>query len=114
MSTSIIKKLFTRREFIQSSAVASGAAIAASSISLPFNALAAPTPSSSLSPEQIRYSACLVNCGSRCPFKVHVRDGVAVKISPEDGVNEAIFVSIKFALVYGGAQLVFVPITLTV
>ncbi|WP_217512514.1 DMSO/selenate family reductase complex A subunit [Vibrio metschnikovii] len=91
MSTSIIKKLFTRREFIQSSAVASGAAIAASSISLPFNALAAPTPSSSLSPEQIRYSACLVNCGSRCPFKVHVRDGVAVKISPEDGVNEAIF-----------------------
>ncbi|EKO3649478.1 twin-arginine translocation signal domain-containing protein, partial [Vibrio metschnikovii] len=56
MSTSIIKKLFTRREFIQSSAVASGAAIAASSISLPFNALAAPTPSSSLSPEQIRYS----------------------------------------------------------
>ncbi|MGC9422233.1 MULTISPECIES: DMSO/selenate family reductase complex A subunit [unclassified Vibrio] len=90
MSTSIIKKLFTRREFIQSSAAASGVAVAASSISLPFNALAAKSESSP-SEEQIRYSACLVNCGSRCPFKVHVRDGVAVKISPEDGVNEAIF-----------------------
>ncbi|WP_245869236.1 twin-arginine translocation signal domain-containing protein, partial [Vibrio fujianensis] len=89
MSTSIIKKLFTRREFIQSSAAASGVAVAASSISLPFNALAAKSESSP-SEEQIRYSACLVNCGSRCPFKVHVRDGVAVKISPEDGVNEAI------------------------
>lgn len=91
MSALKLKKLFTRREFIQSGAVLSGAAIATSSLSLPFNALATTDKASSLNEERVYYSACLVNCGSRCPFKVHVRNGVAIKISPEEGVNEAIF-----------------------
>jgi len=91
---SIISSLFTRREFIKTSSAVSGAAVAAGSLSLPFNAMASQEAAQSTtksSDETITYSACLVNCGSRCPFKVHVKDGVAVKISPEDGVDEAIF-----------------------
>ncbi|MDV5169294.1 DMSO/selenate family reductase complex A subunit [Photobacterium rosenbergii] len=81
--------LLSRRKFMQQSAAVTGAAAAASSMTLPFKASA--TDTAPAGEETIKYSACLVNCGSRCPFKVHVRDGVAVKISPEDGVDEAIF-----------------------
>ena len=87
----ILSRLFTRRDFIKTSVAASGGVAAVSALSLPFNAMADGSSSTSNSVESIHYSACLVNCGSRCPLKVHVKDGVAVKISPEDGVNEAIF-----------------------
>ncbi|PSW09392.1 dimethyl sulfoxide reductase subunit A [Photobacterium rosenbergii] len=81
--------LLSRRKFMKQSAAVTGAAATASSMTLPFKASA--TDAAPVGEETIKYSACLVNCGSRCPFKVHVRDGVAVKISPEDGVDEAIF-----------------------
>lgn len=40
--------------------------------------------------EKITYSACLVNCGSRCPVKVHTKNDLITKISSEDGINEAV------------------------
>ncbi len=86
----ILSRLFTRRDFMKTSAVASGTVAAVSAISLPFNTVAKPSSASNVD-ESIHYSACLVNCGSRCPLKVHVKEGVAVKISPEDGINESVF-----------------------
>ncbi|MGL5604578.1 MAG: DMSO/selenate family reductase complex A subunit [Plesiomonas sp.] len=91
---SIISRLMSRRTFVQGSAAVTGAAAVASAMSLPFRAQAATENASAAATvvgEEIRYSACLVNCGSRCPLKVHVKDGVAIKISPEDGINEAVF-----------------------
>ncbi|OCG16636.1 dimethyl sulfoxide reductase subunit A [Gilliamella sp. App6-5] len=41
--------------------------------------------------EKIVYSACLVNCGSRCPLKVHVKNDIITKIASEDGVNDSVF-----------------------
>lgn len=79
----------SRRNFVKGSAAITGAAAAASALTLPVQAN--PKAQVSDSEETISFSACLVNCGSRCPFKVHVKDGVAVKISPEDGVDEAVF-----------------------
>lgn len=79
----------SRRKFVQGSAALTGAAATASALTLPVQASSKPTVTDS--EETVSYSACLVNCGSRCPFKVHVKDGVAVSISPEDGVDEAIF-----------------------
>lgn len=90
ISNKIKSHLLSRRKFIHTSATFTGAVAAASSMALPFKAQAI-SPTVDLAEETIKYSACLVNCGSRCPFKVHVKDGVAVKISPEDGVDEAIF-----------------------
>lgn len=73
----------SRRGFIQSAAVISGAAAVAGTVSLPF-AANAQTPQGirpDETSETIKYSACLVNCGSRCPLKVHVKDGVIRRIS---------------------------------
>ncbi len=41
--------------------------------------------------ETVRYSACLVNCGSRCPLKVIVENDRIVRIEPEDAKDDAVF-----------------------
>ncbi|GKX56923.1 dimethyl sulfoxide reductase subunit A [Leminorella grimontii] len=83
----------TRRGFLKASAAASGAAAVAGSITLPFavNAQPAPDAAGAQSDEKIKYSACLVNCGSRCPLKVHVKDGVIVKVASETTFDDAKF-----------------------
>lgn len=43
------------------------------------------------SESEYKYSACLVNCGSRCPLKVKVNDGRIVQIEPVDTDNDTIF-----------------------
>lgn len=63
----------SRREFIQTSAVVTGAAAIAGSITLPFSVHATSEQAPAAAEESIKYSACLVNCGSRCPLKVHVK-----------------------------------------
>lgn len=80
----------TRRGFIKASAAAGGAAAVAGSISLPFTVNAQPA-SDAASEEKIKYSACLVNCGSRCPLKVHVKDGVITKVASETIFDDAKF-----------------------
>lgn len=65
----------SRRKLVQTTAIG-GLAAATSTFSLPFSrlAFAAPTvnPGSS---EKVVWSACTVNCGSRCPLRMHVVDG---------------------------------------
>ncbi len=35
------------------------------------------------------WSACLVNCGSRCPLRLQVKDGIVVRVLPDNsGTNE--------------------------
>ncbi len=87
----------TRRDFLQKSLAISGVAALASNIQLPF-AYATPEtdpnkvpPTNLTNEEKIFYSACLVNCGSRCPLKVHVKNDIITKISSEDGINDAVF-----------------------
>lgn len=84
----------SRRAFIKKSSVLTGSAAVASSISLPFNAVAASETTSSTntrSKEKIKYSACLVNCGSRCPLKVHVEEGMIRRISTENAYDDTVF-----------------------
>lgn len=38
-------------------------------------------------PDRIVWSSCNVNCGSRCPLRVHVRDGRVVRVEPEGSVD---------------------------
>ncbi len=84
----------SRREFIQTSAVVTGAAAIAGSIALPFSVHAAASEHAPTAAEEsIKYSACLVNCGSRCPLKVHVKNGEIIKIA-----NEAIYDDSTFGL----------------
>jgi len=38
----------------------------------------------SKSPEKIVWSSCNVNCGSRCPLRVHVKDGKVVRVESDN------------------------------
>ena len=60
----------SRRKFLQTSSLAG--ALAASDLALPFKALAA--PGEKAEEEKVVWSACTVNCGSRCPLRMHVKD----------------------------------------
>lgn len=67
----------SRRTLVKNTAIG-GLALAAGGLSLPFglkSAAAAVTGALSDSPERIVWSACTVNCGSRCPLRMHVVDG---------------------------------------
>ncbi len=64
----------TRRGFIKSSSAIGGLAAATSAISLPFKSAQAETKPQS-NDEKVVWSACTVNCGSRCPLRMHVVDG---------------------------------------
>ncbi len=90
MRNKVVTHTVSRRRFMQSSAALATAGTL-SGLSLPVRPLMAQTLTNNSIAEEIKYSACLVNCGSRCPLKVHVKAGIATKISSEDGVNEAIF-----------------------
>lgn len=50
----------------------SGLALAAGGLSLPFSQATAETPKPAASSEKVVWSACTVNCGSRCPLRMHV------------------------------------------
>ncbi len=74
---SILSVPMSRRKLVQTSAVG-GLAIAAGSLSLPFASKAfGANGTNQAAPviEKIVWSACTVNCGSRCPLRMHVVDG---------------------------------------
>ena len=84
-------KGLSRRQFLGHSAKAGGMAAIAASVPLPFSKSAqAQTPVKDTD-EKISYSACLVNCGSRCPLKVHTKDGVVTQISTENGIDDEVW-----------------------
>ena len=85
----------TRREFIKTSVATTGAIAFAGSMALPFSvsaqAQSSSLPSGARPQEIVKYSACLVNCGSRCPLKVYVKDGVISRISTETIFDDSTF-----------------------
>ncbi|MCT4710230.1 dimethylsulfoxide reductase subunit A [Enterobacteriaceae bacterium H11S18] len=66
----------SRRKLVITTAIG-GLAAASSAFSLPFSRMAfAQTPAGTVSgTEKVVWSACTVNCGSRCPLRMHVVDG---------------------------------------
>ncbi|EMB4690485.1 DMSO/selenate family reductase complex A subunit [Citrobacter freundii] len=88
----LLDSAISRREVITSSAKLSAAVALSQGIILPFSNVAqASTPKTVASGETVQHSACLVNCGSRCPLKVIVKDDRIVRIEPEDVKNEEVF-----------------------
>ncbi|TKI07804.1 DMSO/selenate family reductase complex A subunit [Martelella alba] len=68
-----------------------GLALAAGGIALPFagEARAASKADSSLPATDVVWSACTVNCGSRCPLRMHVRDGEIVYVETDNTGDDA-------------------------
>lgn len=81
----------TRRALLKGMAVAGLGALGAG-IGLPFMKTTIAKGLEQIGPPEgdIVWNACLVNCGSRCPLKCHVVDGVIRWISQEDnnGTND--------------------------
>ncbi|MFS1932309.1 DMSO/selenate family reductase complex A subunit [Vibrio splendidus] len=78
-----------RRTFMKWGAAVGGVTAAGG---LPFKAVAN-TPSSTDSPKDknIYWSACLVNCGSRCALRVHTEDGVITQIETDNRGDDSEF-----------------------
>lgn len=85
----------TRRDAIAATVKVGAAVTLSQAITLPFATTAraqdATTISKEANGEIVRHSACLVNCGSRCPLKVIVKDNRIVRIEPEDAKDDAVF-----------------------
>lgn len=80
----------SRRCVLKGGTALGALALAGNAISLPFtkNAVAKETPAKA--DEKIIWSACTVNCGSRCPLRMHVVDG-EIKWVETDNTGDDIF-----------------------
>ena len=78
----VTKTVLTRRSFVKWSAVLGGAtALALSGLDLE---LAQATRDLPPTPDSVVWSACVVNCGSRCPLRLSVKDGTIVRVDPDN------------------------------
>lgn len=66
----------SRRGLVKTTAIG-GLAMASSALTLPFSRIAHAVDSAipTKSDEKVIWSACTVNCGSRCPLRMHLVDG---------------------------------------
>ncbi|PKH05407.1 DmsA/YnfE/YnfF family dimethyl sulfoxide reductase [Moritella sp. Urea-trap-13] len=71
----MLTSTLTRRGFIKSTSVAAGLAATTSAITLPFKSSNVQANDTIPADEKVVWSACTVNCGSRCPLRMHVSDG---------------------------------------
>ena len=79
----------TRRGLLKGGAALSGVALAASAVHLPVAAATQgnATVNVAESEEKLVWSACTVNCHSRCPLRMHVQDGV-IKYVETDNLGD--------------------------
>ncbi|WP_216465387.1 DMSO/selenate family reductase complex A subunit [Arcanobacterium phocae] len=77
----------SRRSFLKWSGVAAGSATL---VGMGGSALLSSAAESSIKDEsKLVWSACTVNCGSRCPVRLEVKDGTILRVLPDDtGTNE--------------------------
>ncbi|MGR5063066.1 DMSO/selenate family reductase complex A subunit [Photobacterium sp. DNB22_13_2] len=79
-----------RRSFIKWSAAVGGAA-ATVGTGLPLKAVAKPTENEKVGETNTVWSACMVNCGSRCALRVHTKDGVITQIETDNRGDDSEF-----------------------
>lgn len=80
----------SRRTFLKWSGVAAGVAgLAATTTSLGTPKVAAADAEGIADADRTVWSACTVNCGSRCPLRLQVKDGTVVRVLPDNtGTDE--------------------------
>ena len=74
MPNELLDAEVSRRGLMKTTALG-GLAIASSAFTLPFTRLVSAADAIAPTQEKVVWSACTVNCGSRCPLRMHVVDG---------------------------------------
>lgn len=85
----------SRRKFLQWSGLVGGAAVATTAVSGTLlrgtpGVGAAEAAEGSSTDSKFVWSACTVNCGSRCPLRLQVEDGRVTRVLPDDGGDNSI------------------------
>ncbi|MCT3014689.1 molybdopterin-dependent oxidoreductase [Propionibacterium freudenreichii] len=77
----------TRRTFLKWSAAVGGTAALASTVTnlgMPHGSTAHAATEGIADADRTVWSACTVNCGSRCPLRLQVKDGTVVRVLPDN------------------------------
>ncbi len=85
LSKAVTDTVLSRRSFIKWNAALGGTAVLMKGGLSPS---ARPDQAAARADEKIVWSACVVNCGSRCPQRLHVRDGVVVRVETDNTGND--------------------------
>ncbi|HBC7430125.1 MULTISPECIES: DMSO/selenate family reductase complex A subunit [Providencia] len=88
-SIQFLQNQISRRDFVQNSSIA-GLTLASGALSLPFSNVANATEAMPTPEEKIVWSACTVNCGSRCPLRMHVVEG-EIKYVETDNTGDDVY-----------------------
>lgn len=82
--------LLTRRTFLKWSAALGGTAmLVGNGANLGLQAVAEAAPAQAASETKTVWQSCMVNCGSRCPLRVHVQDNKIVRVETDNtGTDE--------------------------
>jgi anaerobic dimethyl sulfoxide reductase subunit A len=86
----VTETLMSRRSFMKWSAALGGAAALASTGLASVLPTEAATTSAAASDGEWIWSACVVNCGSRCPLQLKVVDGTIVRVKNDDTGDDTI------------------------
>ncbi|MGF1789857.1 DmsA/YnfE/YnfF family dimethyl sulfoxide reductase [Photobacterium profundum] len=79
----------SRRNFVKTGSVLGSLAAVASSVTLPFKSNSAFAATSTAPTEdKVVWSSCTVNCGSRCPLRMHVSDGEIKWVETDNTGND--------------------------
>ena len=79
----VTSTVMSRRSFVKWSAALGGTTYLASSGFAPLNTAQA-SRDTVPEAEKIVWSACHVNCGSRCPLRLHIKDGAIVRVETDN------------------------------
>lgn len=83
LTKALTNTVLNRRSFLKWNAALGGTAVLARG-GLSFG-LEPAQKAAARAEEKVVWSACVVNCGSRCPVRLHVRDGVVVRVETDNG-----------------------------
>lgn len=85
----VLNAKVSRRKLVQTTAIG-GLAAASGALTLPFSRLAFAQTAADTVPAagKVAWSACTVNCGSRCPLRMHVVDGEIKYVETDNTGND--------------------------
>lgn len=87
---SIVSRPITRRRMLAWSAAAGGSAALLGACSRPADNAWPEAGTDGAVADKTVWSACVVNCGSRCPLRLQVKDGTVIRVLPDNTGDDSL------------------------